>query len=92
MLLEKFPQIAKVDLDREFPSSLLAQIEERKPVAVFCFTRPSFEEQNLDGQEDYFFIDKEGIIFERVSVIDPQILKIKKSALVVDLELGKEII
>jgi len=92
MLLEKFPQIAKVDLDREFPSSLLAQIEERKPVAVFCFTHPSFEEQNLGGQEDYFFIDKEGIIFEKVSVIDPQILKIKKSALVIDLELGKEII
>lgn len=80
MLLEKFPQIAKVDLDREFPSSLLAQIEERKPVAIFSEI------------ENYFFIDKEGIIFEKVSVVDPQILKIKKSALVIDLELGKEII
>lgn len=80
MLLEKFPQIAKVDLDREFPSSLLAQIEERKPVAIFSEI------------ENYFFVDKEGIIFEKVSATDQQILKIKKSTLVIDLELGKEII
>ena len=80
VLLEKFPRIAKIDLDKEFPGSLLAQIEERKPVAIFSEI------------ENYFFVDKEGIIFEKVSVIDPQILKIKKSALVVGLELGKEII
>jgi len=80
ILLEKFPRIEKIDLNREFPDSLLAQIEERKPVAIFSEI------------EDYFFVDKEGIIFEKVFVIDSQILKIKKSALVIDLELGKEII
>ena len=80
ILLEKFPRIAKIDLDREFPGNLSAQIEERKPVAIFSEI------------ENYFFVDKEGIIFEKISVIDPQILKIKKSALVVDLKLGEEII
>jgi len=80
ILLEKFPGIAKIDLSREFPGSLSAQIEERKPVAVFSEI------------ENYFFVDREGIIFEKVSVIDPQILKVKKSALVVDLKLGKKII
>jgi len=64
MLLEKFPQIAKVDLDREFPSSLLAQIEERKPVAVLC-------------NNECFFIDEQGVAFEKVYSIPSEMLLIK---------------
>jgi len=93
IILEKFPQIAGVSLDRNFPDVLAAQIEERKPVAVFCFTRPSFAEQNLGGQaEDCFFVDKEGIIFEKISETPSEILRIKKSSLVLGLEPGKEVI
>jgi len=64
ILLEKFPRIAKVDLNREFPGSLSAQIEERKPVAVFC-------------NSECFFIDKNGVIFENISEIPSEILIIK---------------
>jgi len=78
IILEKFPQIARVSLDRDFPDVLAAQIEERKPVAVFV------------RGENYFYIDKTGVIFEEVS--EPfQMLKIKLT-LVPDLELGKRIV
>ena len=78
IILEKFPQIAKVNLDRKFPDVLAAQIEERKPVALFV------------RGENYFYIDKTGVIFEEVS--EPhQMLRIKLTS-VPDLELGKRII
>jgi len=58
IVLERFPQIARVNLNREFPDILLVQIEERKPVAIF--------KQN----EHWFFIDEEGIIFEEFVDVD----------------------
>jgi len=64
MLLEKFPQIAKVDLDRKLPDSLMVQIEERKPVAVLC-------------NSECFFIDKNGVVFEKISEIPLEMLIIK---------------
>lgn len=85
-ILEKFPQIAQVNLDREFPNTILAQIEERKPVAIFCYTQPEGDYPNC------FFIDKEGIIFEKILEIDPQFLKIKNLALTTELQLGEKII
>ncbi len=54
-ILEKFPQIAQLSLARKIPDILSINIQERKPVAVFC--------QN----EKCFFLDKEGIIFEHFS-------------------------
>lgn len=54
-ILEKFPQITEIKSERKFPDKLSFIIEERKPVAIFCF------------EENYFFIDKEGIIFEEIA-------------------------
>jgi cell division protein FtsQ len=51
-ILKNFPQVEKIDLKRKFPDTLLLQITERKPVAIFC------------GKINCFFIDKEGISFE----------------------------
>jgi len=64
-ILEKFPKIAKVNTKRGFPDALIVQIEERKPVAVF----------SRDG--DYFFIDIEGVIFEKISEKPSNMLVIK---------------
>ena len=80
MVLEKFPQLAKINLKRSFPDTMLIEIEERKPVAVFC------------QKEHYFFIDGEGIIFEEVSEADPQWLQIKNLTLTTDLKIGEEAI
>lgn len=64
-ILEKFPKIANVSIKRELPDILSVQIEERKPVAVF----------SQDG--DYFFIDKEGVIFEKTPEKPSEMLIIK---------------
>lgn len=65
MLLERYPQIANVSIKRDIPDALLVQIEERKPVAVFS------------KNEEYFFIDKEAIIFEKILEIPSKMLIIK---------------
>ena len=76
---ETFPQIAQINLEREFPDTLTATVEERKPAAVF-------------NQEDlYFFLDKEGVIFEDASVENP-LLKIQKTTRDEELKLGNKVI
>lgn len=53
-ILEKFPQIAEADLKRDFPDIVTVKIEEREAIGVWS--------QN----SNYFYIDKEGIIFDPV--------------------------
>ncbi len=79
IIFRNFPQIAKVEFKKQFPQTLEIKIEERKPVAIFS--------QN----ENYFFIDKEGIIFEKKpETVDlkPQQLLIKNLLLRAELKLG----
>jgi cell division septal protein FtsQ len=54
IILEKFPQIWQVNLKRRFLNTVLVQIEERIPIAIFY------------QAENNFLIDKEGIIFDPV--------------------------
>jgi len=65
MLLEKYPQIANVSIKRNLPNALLVEIEERKPVAV------------IFKNEEYFFIDKEAVIFEKILERGSEMLVIK---------------
>jgi cell division protein FtsQ len=62
-LLEKFPQIEKINLKRKLPATLIAKIQERLLIAVWC--------QN----EECFSIDKTGVIFERSSPDSGLIIK-----------------
>ncbi|MBT9151720.1 MAG: Cell division protein FtsQ [candidate division WS2 bacterium] len=79
-LLEKFPQIAQINLKRKFPDTLIIEIKERTAAAIF--------EQN-DG---YFFIDKEGVIFEKVFEVKPEMLTIESLIQEKDLRLGQKVI
>lgn len=79
-LLEKFPQLAKVSLERSFPNVLAVLAEERKPVVIFL------------QDEDSYFIDNEGIIFEKISEIPPRMLRIKNSTWISDLKLGRRVL
>jgi len=79
-ILKNFPQVEETNLKRKFPNIIFVQIKERKPVAVFNQT------------DKNFFIDKEGIIFERISEVDLKMLKIKNLILTADLELGEKAI
>ena len=93
-LLAKYPQIAKVNLKRKLPDKILAEIEERKPIAVFA--RPDlrsglrFFKDELN--DDYFLIDNQGIIFEEINEQDLSLPVIKSRAAIYRFNLGKEII
>lgn len=77
-ILHFFPQIAEVNSKIKFPDGLIIEVNERKPVAVFC--------QN----ENSFFLDEEGIIFEEVFEVNPQQLKIKNLTISQLLNLGEK--
>ena len=76
IVLKQFPQIAKISLKREFPNVLRIKIEQRKPAAIF------YQDQ------EYFLIDKKGIIFEKFFRNELEILKIKNLEQQGKLELG----
>ncbi len=78
-LLKNFPRIFQIELKRKFFNTLLAKIEERKPIAIFC--------QN----DNYFLIDKEGVIFKKMPESSPG-LKIKKINQTADLFLGESVV
>lgn len=59
--LEKYPQIETMEIKKKLPNKLLVQIKEREPAAIF---------------EDYYLIDKNGVVFERAG--DSDFLKIKR--------------
>lgn len=52
-ILEQYPNIGSVTIKRELPDTLIINIEERKPFAVFC------------NDSDCFFIDINGVVFEK---------------------------
>jgi len=80
ILLEEFSQIAKVNLERNFPDALIVRIEEREPVAVF------------EQQDRRFFTDKEGIIFKEIeNGQEPEYLKIESLIFEKELILGRQI-
>lgn len=68
-ILQEFPQIANVNLKRNFPNKISIQIEERKPVAIFC---------QAEQEENCFLIDEEGVIIDSVIIINSENLKLTK--------------
>ena len=57
-ILENFPQIAEVKIDRSFPDSLNILVIERVSVATWC------------QENDCFLMDNNGIIFEKIAARD----------------------
>lgn len=51
-ILEGFPQISQAKLKKKLPGEIVVQIEERKPVGIWC-------------REECFYLDEEGVIFEK---------------------------
>lgn len=54
-ILNQIPQIAIVSFERDLPERLIISVTEREPVVLF------------EKDQNYFLIDKEGVIFEKVS-------------------------
>ncbi len=77
-LKERFPKIAKISLKRDFPNGLISQIEERIPIADWCY------------ENDCFHIDNKGIVFEKTE--KETNIKIKTSNSLEDLSLLDKVI
>lgn len=55
-ILNKIPQIEIVKASKKFPSTIQLEVKEREPSAVFCNS----------SEEECFYLDKNGIAFERI--------------------------
>lgn len=55
-ILEKFPIIKKIKIDKKLPQTLILGVQERKPLGIFC-------------NKECFLIDEDGVIFE--SLLEP---------------------
>ena len=80
-ILRDFPQVSETELKRKLPHTLLLQIKEREPVALFC------------QADKMFFVDKEGIIFESLdSNMTKQDFSTLKKEMDREINLGEKII
>ncbi|MDO8663281.1 MAG: FtsQ-type POTRA domain-containing protein [Candidatus Wildermuthbacteria bacterium] len=79
IVLTDFPQIATVSLKRKFPNTLVVDIIERKPAAIFCQT------------DNCFNLDKEGIVFEP-NLARAGLVKIMNLVSGPDIKLGEEVV
>ena len=57
-ILQKFPVIEKVEINKHFPQNLILNVTERKSFGAYC-----------QNNNQCFSIDQNGIIFEQLSVI-----------------------
>ena len=49
-VLNRFPEISEVKIEKDFPNTLILEIKERKPFAVFC-------SPDIEDSEKCFFLD-----------------------------------
>ena len=61
-ILEKFPELASLTINKNLPQTIILNVTERKPIGVFC---PSTWTPTIDSR--CFSIDNNGIVFEPVS-------------------------
>ncbi len=59
-VLNRFPEISEVKVEKDFPKTLILEIKEREPFAIFC-------SPDIEDSEKCFFLDKNGIIFENIA-------------------------
>lgn len=78
-ILKKYPAIEEVYFSKKLPDRLEVSIKERSPVAVF------------EKDNNYFFIDESGIVFEKVQERQ-NFLLIKKPDFTQEINLGQNII
>ncbi|MCX6764297.1 MAG: cell division protein FtsQ/DivIB [Candidatus Nealsonbacteria bacterium] len=78
-ILKKYPEIEKVNFFKKIPDKLMVLIKERSPVAV------------LEKDNNYFLIDKSGIVFEKTEE-KQNFLLIKKPEFTQEIKLGNNLI
>jgi len=93
-LLKKYPQIANINFKRDFPDRILIQIEERRPIALFC--QPVIELFPLffdkSPAEECYFLDRQGVIFEKIENQLGNFLVFNAKSFISKFSLGQEIV
>jgi len=74
-LMAQFPQLQNIKIERQFPSKIIASVEERRAVAVF------------ESGGKRYSLDSDGIAFEESAADSGDLLKITDSG--IQIELGK---
>ncbi len=77
---KSFPIISKITVKRNLPSTLEVRVEERIPAATWVF------------QEDNFFIDKEGIVFEETEESKKPVVKGSREVSLGEEAVGKKLL
>lgn len=65
-ILKDFLLVEEINLERKLPHTILLQVKERKPAAIFCPIRKSTISNGVNQNDNCFFVDKKGIIFEPI--------------------------
>lgn len=87
-ILEKFPNVSKVDIKRNLPDIITVGIEEKKPLLIFC--------KNADF---CFYLDEKGVIFDQINetveslitIMDKRPLEVKLGEKAIEDDLLKNI-
>jgi cell division septal protein FtsQ len=84
-ILNKFPIIERVKIHKKFMQTLVFEINERVPVAVFC--------TSLDGTKgECYSMDKNGIIFETLDVMPQNMIIVRQSVNSAQIFIGKKVV
>jgi cell division septal protein FtsQ len=76
-ILKEIPQIAKINLIRNFPNTISAQVVERIPSAVFCESKKCF------------LMDNGGVVYEETNEIPANMPRITNADFNKEIELGE---
>lgn len=84
-ILADFPKIEDVTINKQVPKNLEVILKERKTVAVWC--------NAIEDQSNCFFMDANGIIFEKASVNEDSLIifKIKERLPRTNMSVGGEV-
>lgn len=77
-ILQKFPQVEKLEIKKRFPDVLNLTLEERKETGIFC--RDAL----------CFLLDSQGVIFEKFSAEELPLLKIQNLLFNKEIRLGEK--
>jgi len=78
-ILQKFPVIEKISVNKNYPKTLTLGVTERIPVGVYC-------------SSDCFLIDDNGIIFEPISTPNPDFFIVRQTIEDSNLYAGESVI
>lgn len=69
-ILEDYSVIEQIEIKRQFPNGLLAEIKQRKAIGIGCI---NYERYNIDAKtqnKDCYLFDRQGIFFQAIEDFD----------------------